>query len=212
MFASCLSPLFLIMIACMFLTAATELGTNQWLGALLQGAGISGILVLVFINGLMAIGRSFAGPFVHRFNPNGMLILSALLAGIGLVLLSKSTGYAAFGAAFIFAAGICFFWPTMLGFVSEYLPNTGALGLSLMGGAGMFSTSLVIPMMGRWYDNYRAAALSAGSTAEQADAVAGSNTFLKVAIMPAIVLVVFILIYIARKKVYAAHKQQQVAA
>jgi len=57
-----------------------------------------------------------------------------------------------------------------------------------------------------------AAALSAGSTAEQADAVAGSNTFLKVAIMPAIVLVVFILIYIARKKVYAAHKQQQVAA
>jgi fucose permease len=112
MFASCLSPLFLIMIACMFLTAATELGTNQWLGALLQGAGISGILVLVFINGLMAIGRSFAGPFVHRLNPNGMLILSALLAGIGLVLLSRSTGYAAFGAAFIFAAGICFFWPT----------------------------------------------------------------------------------------------------
>jgi len=30
--------------------------------------------------------------------------------------------------------------------------------------------------------------------------------------MPAIVLVAFILIYIARKKVYAAHKQQQVAA
>jgi len=115
-------------------------------------------------------------------------------------------------AAFVFAAGICFFWPTMLGFVSEYLPNTGALGLSLMGGAGMFSTSLVIPMMGRWYDNYKAAAVSAGSTAEQADAIAGSNTFLKVAIMPAIVLVAFILIYIARKKVYAAHKQQQVAA
>jgi len=212
MFSSCLSPLFLIMIACMFLTAATELGTNQWLGALLQGAGVSGILVLVFINGLMAVGRSFAGPFVHRFNPNGMLILSALLAGIGLVLLSQATGYAAFGAAFIFAAGICFFWPTMLGFVSEYLPNTGALGLSLMGGAGMFSTSLVIPMMGRWYDNYKTAAISTGSTAEQADAIAGSNTFLKVAIMPAIVLVAFILIYIARKKVYAAHKQQQQVA
>src|SRR5215831_841502 len=101
-------------------STATELGTNQWLGALLQGAGVSGILVLVFINGLMAIGRSFAGPFVHRLNPNGMLILSAFLAGIGLFLLSKATGYGAFGAAFIFAAGICFFWPTMLGFVSEY--------------------------------------------------------------------------------------------
>ncbi|HVZ57259.1 MAG TPA: MFS transporter [Chitinophagaceae bacterium] len=211
MFASCLSPLFLIMLACMFLTAATELGTNQWLGALLQGAGVSGILVLVFINGLMAVGRSFAGPFVHRLNPNGMLILSALLAGIGLVLLSKSTGYAAFGAALVFAAGICFFWPTMLGFVSEYLPNTGALGLSLMGGAGMFSTSLIIPIMGKWYDDFKAAAIQAGNSASQADAVAGSNTFMKVAIMPAVLLVVFILIYIARKKVYTAHKQVQAA-
>ena len=212
MFASCVNPLFLIMIACMFLTAATELGTNQWLGALLQGANVSGILVLVFINGLMAVGRSFAGTFVHRLNPNGMLILSAFLACIGLLLLSKSSGYAAFGAAFVFAAGICFFWPTMLGFVSEYLPNTGALGLSLMGGAGMFSSSLVIPIMGRWYDNYKAAAVSAGNTAEQADAIAGSNTFLKVAIMPAIVLVVFVLIYVARKKVYAEHKRQQQVA
>jgi len=207
MFASCLSPLFLIMLACMFLTAATELGTNQWLGALLQGAGVSGILVLVFINGLMAVGRSFAGTFVHRINPNGMLILSSLLAGIGLILLSRSSGYAAFGAAFVFAAGICFFWPTMLGFVSEYLPNTGALGLSLMGGAGMFSTSLVIPLMGKWYDNFKATAVAAGNTEAQADAIAGSNTFMKVAIMPAILLVVFILIYIARRKSYAAHKQ-----
>jgi MFS family permease len=202
MFTSCLSPLFLIMLACMFLTAATELGTNQWLGALLQGAGVSGILVLVFINGLMAVGRSFAGPFVHRLNPNGMLIASAFLACIGLFLLSRSTGYGAFGAAFIFAAGICFFWPTMLGFVSEYLPNTGALGLSLMGGAGMFSTSLVIPIMGKWYDNFKAAAAAAGNTSEQADAIAGSNTFLKVAIMPAIVFVVFIIIYLVRRKHY----------
>ena len=208
MFSSCLNPLFLIMLACMFLTAATELGTNQWLGALLQGAGVSGILVLVFINGLMAVGRSFAGPFVHRLNPNGMLILSSLLACIGLFLLSRSTGYAAFGAAFIFAAGICFFWPTMLGFVSEYLPNTGALGLSLMGGAGMFSTSLIIPMMGRWYDNFKAVAVQGGYTGQQADAIAGSNTFLKVAIMPAILLAVFIVIYVARRKHY--HPRQAV--
>jgi len=210
MFASCLSPLFIVMIACMFLTAATELGTNQWLGALLQGAGISGILVLVFINGLMAIGRSFAGPFVHRLNPNGMLIVSSLLACIGLFLLSRASGYAAFGAAFVFAAGICFFWPTMLGFVSEYLPNTGALGLSLMGGAGMFSTSLIIPIMGKWYDNFRSAAVAAGSATPDADA--GSNTFLKVAIMPAIVLVVFIIIYIARRKHYQQHKMQTTIA
>jgi MFS family permease len=207
MFASCLSPLFIIMIACMFLTAATELGTNQWLNALLSGAGVSGILVLVFINGLMAIGRSFAGPFVHRLNPNGMLICSSLLACIGLLLLSQASGYAAFGAAFVFAAGICFFWPTMLGFVSEYLPNTGALGLSLMGGAGMFSSSLAIPIIGKWYDGFKQAAINSGAST-QADAIAGSKTFLQVAILPAIVLVVFIIIYIARRKHYQQHKVQ----
>jgi len=190
------------MLACMFLTAATELGTNQWLGALLQGAGVSGILVLVFINGLMAVGRSFAGPIVHRFNPNGMLIFSALFAAIGLVLLSKSSGYMAFGAAFIFAAGICFFWPTMLGFVSEYLPKTGALGLSLMGGAGMFSVSLVVPIMGKLFDDAKAKAAAAGVDAATADAAAGSDTLMKVAVMPLILLVIFIIIYVIRRKHY----------
>lgn len=212
MFLSCLSPLFLVMLACMFLTGATELGTNQWLGALLQGAGVSGILVLVFIQGIMALGRSFAGPVVHRLNPNGMLILSAIFATIGLLLLSKASGYGAFGAALVFAAGICFFWPTMLGFVSEYLPRTGALGLSLMGGAGMFSTSLIVPLMGKWYDGFKSAAIATGSNGPAADAIAGSNTFMKVAIMPAILIVVFVLIYLSRRKFYAAHKQSQAGA
>ena len=207
MFAACLNPLFIVMVVCMFLTAATELGTNQWLGALLQGAGVSGILVLVFINGIMALGRSFAGPVVHRLNPNGMLIFSALFAGIGLLLLSKASGPAAFGAALVFAVGICFFWPTMLGFVSEYLPNTGALGLSLMGGAGMFSVSLILPVMGKWYDNYKTAAVAAGEEVTKAEAIAGSNTFMKVAIMPAILLVIFVIVYFARRKHYAQHKQ-----
>lgn len=208
MFLSCLNPLFLVMLVGMFLTAATELGTNQWLGALLQGAGVSGILVLVFINGVMALGRSFAGPIVHRLNPNGMLIFSAAFAAIGLLLLSRASGYSAFGAALVFAAGICFFWPTMLGFVSEYLPKTGALGLSLMGGAGMFSVSLILPLMGKWYDNFKASAIAAGSDPSAADAVAGSNTFMKVAIMPVVLIVIFVLIYISRRKFYASHKQQ----
>ncbi len=208
MFTSCLNPLYLIMILCMFMTAATELGTGTWIGALLSGANVSGILVLVFINGLMALGRSFAGPVVHRLNPNGMLIFSAIFACIGLLLLSHASGYAAFAAAFVFAAGVCFFWPTMLGFVSEYLPNTGALGLSLMGGAGMFSTSLIIPVMGKWFDQAKAKAIVDGVDAVKAEAVAGSETFMKVAIMPAILVVVFILIYIARRKYYSARKLQ----
>lgn len=206
MFAACLNPLFLIMLACMFLTAATELGTGTWISGLLEGSGVSGILVLVFIFGIMAFGRFFAGPVVHRLNPNGMLIFSAIFSGIGLVLLSQTSGYAAFGAAAVFAIGVCFFWPTMLGFVAEYLPKTGALGLSLMGGAGMFSVSLILPVMGRWLDESKAAAIKRGLSETEAAAAAGSETFMKVAIMPAILLVVFVVIYIARRKTYTAHK------
>ena len=203
MFSACLNPLFLIMLACMFLTAATELGTTTWILALLEGSGVSGILVLVFIFGIMALGRSFAGPVVHRLNPNGMLIFSALFAGIGLLLLSKSSGYAAFGAAAVFAIGICFFWPTMLGFVSEYVPKSGALGLSLMGGAGMFSVSLILPVMGRWLDQAKAKAIAEGIDSSKAEAIAGSETFLKVAIMPAILLVIFTIIYFVRRNKHA---------
>jgi MFS family permease len=210
MFLSCLSPLFIVMVICMFMTGATELGTNTWIVGLLQGSNVSGILILVFINGLMALGRSFAGPVVHKLNPNGMLIISSVLACLGLFLLSRASGYAAFGAAFVFAAGVCFWWPTMLGFVSEYLPKTGALGLSLMGGAGMFSTSLIVPVMGRWYDQFKESAVAAGN-AVQADAIAGSNTFMKVAVMPAILFVIFSIIYIARRKYYQAHKASYAA-
>jgi MFS family permease len=207
MFASCLNPLYIIMILCMFLSGATELGTNTWISRLLEGAGVSGILVLVFINGLMAVGRTFAGPVVHRLNPNGMLIFSALFSCLGLILLSLASGYLAFGAAFIFAVGICFFWPTMLGFVSEYMPKTGALGLSLMGGAGMFSVSVILPVMGGWFDQAKAKAIATGADVKIAEAAAGPDTLLKVAIMPAILLVVFIIMYFVRKKSSAVHKQ-----
>ena len=202
MFASCLNPLYLVMLICMLMTAATELGTGTWINALLSGSGVSGIIILVFINGIMAVGRSFAGPVVHRFNPNGMLIFSAIFSLIGLLLLSQSTGYAAFGAALIFAIGICFFWPTMLGFVAEYIPKTGAMGLNLMSGGGMFSVSLIIPIMGRWFDVAKAKAVAAGVDSAAAEAAAGSDTFLKVAIMPAILVVAFSIIYVVRRKYY----------
>lgn len=202
MFLSCLNPLFLVMLACMMLTAATELGTNQWLGALLQGAGVSGILILVLINGIMAFGRAFAGNVVHRLNPNGMLIFSMIFTCSGLFLLAHSSGVAAIGAAVVFAVGLCFVWPTMLGFVAEYIPKTGALGLSLMGGAGMLSVALIVPMMGRWYDGFKTTAIAAGTSIEQADAMAGSQTFLKVIIMPLIVLVILVVIYLVKRKQY----------
>ena len=41
----------------------------------------------------------------------------------------------------------------MLGFVAEYIPKSGALGLSILGGAGMVATSVVLPIMGRSIDS-----------------------------------------------------------
>ena len=130
-----------------------------------------------------------------------------ILSVIGLVLLSKTTGAAPVGSAVIFAAGLCFTWPTMLGFEAEYLPKTGAMGLSLTSGVGMLSVALVVPMMGKWYDDFRNTALASGATVATAKYTAGVDTFLKVAIMPAIVLVIMVAVYIARRKVYTAEKK-----
>ena len=59
----------------------------------------------------------------------------------------------AFASATVFAVGVCYFWPTMLGFVSERVPRSGALGLGLMGAAGMAVVGLgTTPWMGRIAD------------------------------------------------------------
>ncbi|HVT72960.1 MAG TPA: MFS transporter [Lacunisphaera sp.] len=212
MFASCLAPGFLLMVVCMLMTASTELGSGQWIPNILSHAGVSGILVLVWINGLMAVGRMFAGPFVHRLSPIGMLIMSAILSTIGLYTMSRASGVMLFGAATIFAFGVCFFWPTMVGFVAENYPKTGALGLAVIGGAGMLSVSFVLPVIGRWYDAGIAARTPAGA-APTGDALAaiqaaaGLDALGKVAMLPVVLTVVFILIAVFKKKpaAVAAH-------
>jgi MFS family permease len=148
-----ISLLFPLMLFGMFLTASTELGTNQWINALLEGAGIDPMIILVVVTGIMAVGRYFAGPLIHRLNPAGVLLGSAIFSVIGLYMLSISEGAGmTMTSAVLFAIGICYFWPTMLGFVAEYIPKSGALGLSIMGGAGMVATSMVLPIMGKSID------------------------------------------------------------
>ncbi len=152
MWKAVVTPLFLIMAFLMLFTAATELGTNQRIESLLKGSGVPALLILAFINGIMAVGRSFAGPIVHKLSSRGLLLFSALFAFLGLVWLSYAQGYTTFIAAAVFAVGICYFWPTMIGFVSENIPESGALGLSIMGGMGFLSVSIVLPVMGRFLD------------------------------------------------------------
>lgn len=138
MFRAVLSPLFLFMALCMFFTANTELSTTQWIDKLLGHAGANALLILALVNGLMAAGRYFGGPLIHRLSPAGVLLGSSVFAVIGVYMLRTMEGNSLYAAAVVFALGVCYFWPTMLGFVSENVPKSGALGLSLMGGAGMF--------------------------------------------------------------------------
>ena len=148
------TPLMLLMLACMAITASTELGPNRWVPAVLEAGGIPGILVLAWINGLMAVLRYRAGFAVHRLSPTGVLLGSAAISFVGLLWLSYAeTITMAFASATVFAVGVCYFWPTMLGFVSERVPKSGALGLGLMGAMGMAVVGLfTTPWMGRIAD------------------------------------------------------------
>ena len=74
MIASLGKPLFIFMVLCMLLTAASELGTTQRIESLLKESGTVPLLVLVFINGIMATGRAFAGQVIHKLQPAGMLL------------------------------------------------------------------------------------------------------------------------------------------
>ncbi|MCY3810148.1 MAG: MFS transporter [Gemmatimonadetes bacterium] len=148
------TPLMWLMLLCMAATASVELGPNRWLPAVLEASGMAGILVLVYVSAIMAVMRYWAGPVVHRLSPTGILLASAVLSGAGLLWLSLGGATASvFAAATVFAVGVCYFWPTMLGFVSERISKSGALGLGLMGTVGMAVVGLVTsPLMGNIAD------------------------------------------------------------
>ena len=103
-------------------------------------------------------------------------------------------------AAILFAVGVMYFWPTMIGFVSEYLPGTGALGMSVVGGLGMLATGIWQPVIGSWLDKERTNALAEGLTPELADLAAGQATLDNIAVFPAILIVLFGILFFNRKR------------
>ena len=204
-----LTPLFLFMVICMTLTATTELGTQQWVERILGNTGASPMLILAMVTGLMAIGRFFAGPVVHRLNPVGVLWISSIIATIAIYLMSSATGGMVYASAILFAIGVMYFWPTMIGFIAEYVPKTGALGMSLMGGAGMFATSIWQPVIGGWLDSERANALAMGLDTEAAELAAGQATLGNIVYFPIILIVLFGILFLFRKKLEEIRRPQE---
>ena len=152
------------------------------------------------VTGVMAVGRYFAGPIVHKLNPVGVLFMSAIISTLAIYLMSIVDGTSLYFVSILFAFGVCYFWPTMIGFVSEYLPKTGALGMSLVGGMGMFATGIWQPVIGSWIDENTQLALESGLTQDLAEITAGNATLGNITYFPLILILFFGILYLNRKK------------
>ncbi len=201
---SLFSPLFIFMLLCMTVTATAELGTTQWVDRILGQSGAHPMLILALGTGLMAVGRQFAGPVVHKLNPIGLLLVSSIFATIGIYLLSIANGPLVYVATIVFALGVCYFWPTMIGFIGEYQPKTGALGMSLMGGAGMFATGMWNPVIGGWLDTAREEALASGKLGDAAELAAGQATLSNLMLFPIVLIIAFGVLFALRGKIKKA--------
>jgi fucose permease len=216
MLKACVSPLFIFMAFCMILTSGTEIGTNQWIAALLANVSDNPILLLVWISGIMAITRLFGGALIHNIKSTIVLFSSSVLSFAGCILMGYSNGVMFFASAGIFAFGIAFFWPSMLGFVSENIPASGALGLAIMGGIGHLGGAIAQPVMGAIFDAQTISAIppgqdvnvlrsALGGTQEAAvwaaaQLTGGAHTLRYIAFIPAVLIILFTFLNIWKRK------------
>jgi MFS family permease len=198
-FKAMLSPTYIFLFCCMALTAITEFGPNQWVNIVLSYSGAEPMLILALISGLMAVSRFFAGPVVSTLGQTGVLLASSILAAIGIYMFSVVTGPMAYAAAVIFAIGVAYFWPVMVGAVAQRVPLSSALGMSILGGIGMFSTSIFQPIIGDWIDDSRAEYSGQGLSEEALQLAAGQATLEKMITFPAILIVLFLIFFFWQK-------------
>lgn len=197
-------PVYWLLLLVMALTATTELGTQSWVERILAKAGAQPLVILALVTGLMAVGRLFAGPIIHRLNITGVLLASSVISAIGIFMMSMATGPMVYVSAVMFAIGVCYFWPNMIGFVAEYLPETGAFGMSLIGGVGMLGLSIFQPIIGGWIDSNRETKMAEGLTGDALELAAGQATLANIAIIPTLLIGVFIFLFFWQKKRTAA--------
>jgi MFS family permease len=193
-------PVFIFLFCCFTLTAVTEFGTEQWVKIVLSASGASPMFILAIITGVMAVGRFFAGPVVGALGQPRVLLSGAVLATVGIFMFSRFTGMVGYLSAFVFALGVCYFWPIMIGTAAKRAPKTGALGLSLLGGVGMFSTSIFQPIIGSWIDSAHTHYSSIGLSGNELELTVGQATLTKMVFFPLILVVLFIVFYIWQKR------------
>lgn len=206
--SSMLTPLFIFILICMALTAISEFGPNNWVPLTLKGSGATPMLVMALTFGLMTIARYFGGEVVAKFSTTGVLLGSAICASIGLYLLSNQSGGMVYIAAIVYGLGIAYFWPNMIGFVARYIPESGALGMSIVGAMGMFASGLVMPIFGGLIDSNRVKAAEQGLSGEALDVATGQMTLSTMALVPLALIVLFTILHFwvrNRKEIEVAH-------
>ena len=194
-----ISPVYIFLFVCMALTAITEFGPGQWVGIILGSSGAAPMLILALTAGVAAVGRFFAGPVVEKLGQTGVLLGGAILAAIGIYLFSIVTGAMAYVAAIIWALGYCYFWPVMVGAVAQRVPGSSALGMSVIGAVGMFSTGIFQPIIGGWIDGSRAENLAEGLSGSALELATGQDTLEKMIAFPAILIVLFTIFFFWQK-------------
>jgi len=153
------------------LVGAVELGTDGWIqnitGSILTPS--QGTTLFIFTSAIM-FGLRFCAGFIEKnlkLSPIGILLVCAMLATLGLNLVSGITAFGgAMGALAVYALGKTFFWPTMLAVVGDRFPHTGAVAMSIMGGIGMMSAGLLgSPGLGYAKDRFAAESVPAEAKA-----------------------------------------------
>lgn len=204
--------LFLFIFCCMALTAISEFGPQQWVGIIMSKSGAQPLIILALTTGIMAVGRYFGGPIIHRLDQTGVLLGGSIFAVIGIYLFSTQTGAMAYVAAIFFAIGVCYFWPTMIGFVAERIPKSGALGMSVVGGVGMFSTSIFQPIIGRWIDGERVEKATSGLSGDALELAAGQATLAKMVAFPGILIIAFAVLFFLMRNRRPGHVDEKLVA
>ena len=138
--------------------ATTELGTDSWIQSIMQdiadNKGFNAGWVLVYTSLIMLVLRLFAGSILHKVSPLTLLVISCVLAILGLYTLSFASGWYIFLAATLYGLGKTFFWPTTLGVVAEQTPKGGALTLNAVSGIGMLTVGMLgAPIIGAFQSN-----------------------------------------------------------
>ncbi|HYE21823.1 MAG TPA: MFS transporter [Tepidisphaeraceae bacterium] len=168
------------MIIIMMPLATTEIGTDGWITGIMEMElhGWHAGWVLVYTSFIMMVLRFVAGPIIHSLSPLGLLAVSAVLAIVGLTFLAGAQGlFLIFAAASLYAFGKTFFWPTMLGVVSDQTPRGGALTLNALGGIGMLAVGVLgFPYIGTLQADKKIDAIAATDAAKSVPGLVVNGT------------------------------------